>query len=237
MKRNSRSATTDGRLRSSRGVKEDNPRREGSRSGDLTLVAAARRGDEAAVDALVTRMVCIPRIIRTLDRLRDGALGFAGCDDAQQESRLRIWRDLASFDGTSKLETWMYRYCFNVYRELLRRKNSASGARLMASPSEPHEMPCSESDVPTMIQEAQQRRLLWQGVDDLPDREREVVALKHVDDFSFTQMAQVTGVSINTLKARYYKACRTLKVHVARASGKDKASPPSTTTPGGGVPR
>ena len=193
------------------------------------MVAVLDR-DSDAVDALMIRMVCIPRIITALDRVRDGALGPAGRSDAEQESRLRIWRDLESFNGSSKLETWMYRYCFNVYREFLRRKSSASGSLLEAGAVEPDKidpdrLAQARGGVPEGIERMHQRRLLWQAVDALPQDQKAVVAFKHLDDMSFAEIANATGVSINTLKARYYKARRTLRV---RLDGGNRPPRPSS---------
>lgn len=182
-------------------------------------------------------MVCIPRFIHAFDRVRGGPFGQAGREDAIQESLMRVWRDLAKFNGLSKLETWMHRYCSFIFQEMLRRRHSLGAVRLDPGGSDPDSLAPDGPDVPEQIAETQRRRQLWQIVDGLAPAEREVVTFKHLDGLTFAQMAALTEVSINTLKARYYRACRAMGAALGSESSGPSQPPSETPSPRPPAPR
>ena len=81
------------------------------------LLEAARGGDEGAFRSLVEsrRAELHAHCYRMLGSLHDA-------DDALQETLLRAWRGLTSFEGRSAVQTWLYRIATNVCLDAVARR-------------------------------------------------------------------------------------------------------------------
>jgi RNA polymerase sigma factor (sigma-70 family) len=81
------------------------------------LLAAARAGDSAAFERLVSRHrhELYTHSYRMLGSVQDA-------EDALQESLLDAWRGLASFEGRSSLRAWLYRVTTNACLRLIARR-------------------------------------------------------------------------------------------------------------------
>src|ERR687884_34585 len=81
------------------------------------LLVAARGGDEAAFERLVTgyRRELYAHCYRMLGSVQDA-------EDALQESLLGAWRGLGGFQGRSSLRAWLYRVATNACLRLASRR-------------------------------------------------------------------------------------------------------------------
>src|SRR3954451_23133228 len=83
----------------------------------MTLLAAARRGDEAAFGRLVEphRAELHAHCYRMLGSLHDA-------EDALQEALLGAWRGLPRFEGRSSLRSWLYKVATTAGLKLVERR-------------------------------------------------------------------------------------------------------------------
>lgn len=196
-------------------------RRNGARwRADRELVEHALDGDRAALDSLVERMVCIPRILDALDLQHGFALGEAALDEAAQVARTRVVRDLASFEGSSTLETWFHGYAYNAYREA-RRDRSRDAAWLVSFDQvdwdDAQEL---ETAPPADVRPEARDEVAWlyDALETMGTLNREIVELHLVDGLSFSALALRFTMTSVAVKARYY---RTLEEIRARARQRD----------------
>ena len=85
---------------------------------DDDLVAAAQRGDGAAMDQLLRRHY--DRVHAVCRRIAGGS---RDADDAAQEAMIRVVRNIDKFDGRSAFGTWVYRIATNTALDELRKRN------------------------------------------------------------------------------------------------------------------
>src|SRR5271154_5090628 len=90
---------------------------EGPVSDELTLVQAAKRGDDSAFEELVRRYDRnVFRIAQHITQNREDA------EDVVQEAFLKAYSNLAKFQEQSKFYTWLVRIAVNEALMKLRRK-------------------------------------------------------------------------------------------------------------------
>jgi len=182
-------------------------------------VEAARGGDEQAFRALVEPLA------RELHAYAYRMLGgFHDADDVLQESRLKAWRSLATYEPRASFRAWMYRIVTNTCLDLLKSR----GRRVMpqdigpsVAPGPPATAPRTDilwlepypdsllPAVPGPEQALRQRegiRLAFMRVvQELPPRQRAALLLHDVLDWSVAEVARMletTDTAINSALQR-----------------------------------
>lgn len=178
--------------------------------GELGLVAAARRGDHRAFEALVLKYQ--GRIFRLIQRLVSGS---DVVDDLAQEVFIRAYRSLGDFKGEASLYTWLYKIALNICRNHYRSRgrrpaytelDEADGsAGLEAAGGSP------EDEV--------FRREFWEqlqrGLAGLPAEQREAVVFCDLEGMSYEEMATLLGVPIGTVRSRIFRGRKALQQRLA----------------------
>lgn len=171
-------------------------------SSDAELVAAVLAGDVEAFSGLVRRHedTCVRFAVRMLGSRVDA-------DDALQSAFMRAFRGLRSCREPDRFGGWLYQIVINecrTYASRQRRRDlrftPATNAieRAVAPGSELEE----DTDVGGHIENA---------LGMLPAEQREAFLLKHVEELSYDEMAELTGISVSALKMRVKRACDELR--------------------------
>lgn len=145
---------------------------------------------------------------------------------------MRVWRDRASFNGTSRLETWVYPYAQFVYREAVRRQ--ARSDYLRDDETSPDETWASSREVGEILDDRDEWARVEAALDTLSPEDSSLIEQKLFLGSTFSQMEQETGTSANTLKARYYRALRSVGKAVTQVTP-GSASDPSSGSPAGSL--
>jgi len=169
---------------------------------DQELVRAVLAGDPRAIDALVERLGCIPRVLTLLNQRVGGALGPEDLGDLTQDTLALLWPRMANYTGEASLETWFYGFCFNGFMNAVRKK------RQMQSVDSLPEKPAA---LPTRISGLLEYEHVHRGLEQLGGREMRVIRLKYFDELTFEEIGARMGLSPNTVKTCYYRGMRRLE--------------------------
>ncbi len=120
--------------------------------------------------------------------------------DLAQEVFLRAFKALPAWKPAAAFSTWLYGIALNVAREFRRR----AGREV----SEGEDAP--ETAAPEGIGAAERMGVL-EAVARLPDRQREVVALRYFRGLSTEEAAGALGVPEGTVKSNLFKAMENLR--------------------------
>jgi RNA polymerase sigma-70 factor (ECF subfamily) len=169
-------------------------------AAEVTLLDAARRGDEAAFEQLVAphRAELHAHCYRMLASVQDA-------EDALQEALLGAWRGLPRFEGRSSLRSWLYTVATNASLRLAERR-----PRLVLpvdyDPADPHGEPLWVEPYPDAGLAYEQRESVElafvAALQHLPARQRAVLILSEVLGFSGAEVAE----ALETTPASVYSA-------------------------------
>ncbi|NIR42780.1 MAG: sigma-70 family RNA polymerase sigma factor [Gemmatimonadetes bacterium] len=179
---------------------------EADRAGEeRELVARAREGDRTAFGTLVTIY---------MRRAYYVALGLVGAhDDAldlSQDAFARAYRAHASLDPERPFYPWLYqivrRLCFNHLRDRRTRRRRMEEA----TPWLADEARATARDPAREAERAELRARLETAIDELSEREREVLVLREFQGLRYKEIAELLSIPIGTVMSRLYSARRNL---------------------------
>lgn len=166
-------------------------RRETGKLSDEELLSRFLAGNEDAFTELMQRHE--DRVFALAMRMTGNR---ADALDATQETFIQAFRKAARFRGDSAFGTWLWRIGINACNDVLRKRKRAPV---------PEEEPPEEQSVgdSTAIDESVVTRLeLRDALAELSDDYREAVVMHDLGGIPYEEIAQLTGVSIGTVKSR-----------------------------------
>jgi RNA polymerase sigma-70 factor (ECF subfamily) len=136
----------------------------------------------------------------------------ADAEEVVQEAALKAYKALSSFRGEAKFSTWLVKITLNEARMRLRRSRADSEVSLetFVDDGESDYTPAVLTDWREIPSEALDRKelrvLLQRGLDELPEKYREVLILRDVRELNIEETAQLLGISIGMVKTRLFRA-------------------------------
>lgn len=175
---------------------------------DPELVAAARRGDLAAFNALVLEFQdAVYSLTYRLIGERDAAA------DAAQEAFVAAWRRLDSYrDGSFR--AWLLKIAANqCYDEFRRRKRrpALSFEETVGDDGSLLPIPSGDETPEEAAQRAETARAIQRCLMALPADQRAVVVLSDVEGFDYQSVADQVGAALGTVKSRLSRARAALR--------------------------
>ena len=159
----------------------------------LTSIRAARSGDSHAFERI---MVATERRIASLAW---HILGDAEeVKEALQETFLRTWRHLQSYDEHRDFFGWLYRIAVNVCRDLDSRRR-----RWRFLPIE-HAAEAQAAEVDFVKKDDVAR--LMRAIDTLPQKERFAIILRDIEELPTEEVASILGSSPSTVRVQISNA-------------------------------
>jgi RNA polymerase sigma-70 factor (ECF subfamily) len=192
---------------------------------DLQCVERALKGDSSAFRELVERYE------RRAFAIALSVIGNP--DDAKdiaQEAFLKVFQKLESFKGESSFYTWLYRIVFNLAIDLSRKRyrtreigfaedSQESGLTVESVSESEHSGKIatpSEASARSEISQSIKRAL-----EALSPEHRAVITLRELDGLSYTEIADVVGVSKGTIMSRLHHARKRLQRALSEFQSED----------------
>jgi RNA polymerase sigma-70 factor, ECF subfamily len=175
------------------------------------LMGRVKAGDRAAFDALVASVR--DRAFRTAQGLvgaREDALDLA------QEALLKVYRSRKSYRDGDPFLPWFHRIlrntCFSFLRKHKKVKKHSLDAPLDAAGERFHEL-VDERAAPIgrALELEDQARTFRAVFERLSDADREILTLRHFEELSYRQIAEILEVPEGTVMSRLFHARRRLR--------------------------
>jgi RNA polymerase sigma-70 factor (ECF subfamily) len=178
---------------------------------DGELVQSALAGRETSFEELVRRYQRpIAAYVYRMVGDYDSAL------DLTQEVFIKVYNSLTRYRSEFKFSTWIYRIAHNAAIDHLRRHSVREQSFVTGIDGERREITI-ESRRLTPEQESEkkeQRSEIESVVQMLPAAYRELIVLRHSQDLSYDEIAEVTGLPLGTVKNRLFRAREAMRDHL-----------------------
>lgn len=159
-----------------------------------------------------------PKILRYLTRL----IGEHEAEDITQEVFIKVNQALKTFRGDSQLSTWIYRIATNTALDRLRSpsfKQMAQERLLKASIgdgaiADDDKDLWTDKNMPSVDQQLIRKEMnecIKNFIENLPSDYRAVIIMGEIEGLKNSEIAEVLGISLDTVKIRLHRARTKLK--------------------------
>ncbi len=169
---------------------------------DTALVAASKSGDQDAFAILVQRHQrrVFNLVFRTLQHYEEA-------NEVTQDAFFSAWQGLPSFRGDARFSTWLYRIAYNcALKQLEQRKRD--NALQAAIQSEPLDI---DDQIDAELEAHDRQAIVREHLLTLPAKYRVVLILRHLQEMSYEEMAEILTMPIGTIKTHLFRARNLLK--------------------------
>ena len=185
----------------------NSPRQNASDSSleDDALVKKAKGGDEVAYKKLVDKYrralyFHILKMIKDKEQV----------NDLVQETFVKAFDNLSTYSTNYAFSTWLYRIATNHTIDYLRKKKLQT-----LSIDEPvqtrdgemrMQLPDESAGTDRHIIRTQRQKIVQEAISDLPEKYRKVIQLRHMEEKSYQEIADVLDLPLGTVKAHIFRA-------------------------------
>jgi RNA polymerase sigma-70 factor (ECF subfamily) len=176
---------------------------------DAVLVAAAKLGDHPAFSELWTRHS--NRVFKTAYRItgkREDA------EDAMQDTWMKAYLHLNTFDGRAQFVTWLTRIAINSSLMILRRKRSHPETSMEITDADTWQhwdIADQAKNVEELYARHERGERLRRAICTLKPSLRSVLEIHQSNDSSLRELAEFAGISVAATKSRLSRAKKTLR--------------------------
>ena len=170
---------------------------------DVELIAKAISGREDGFEELVRRYQrpITNYVFRMLNDY-DASL------DVTQEVFIKVYNSLERYSSEYKFSTWLYRIAHNAAIDYIRRRSPNQQSIETETKDGSFQL---QIESPQPNPEQERERSEWRAeietvVKCLPSVYRELILLRHAQDLSYDEIAEITNLPLGTVKNRLFRA-------------------------------
>lgn len=175
------------------------------RGTEQALLDRCRKGEAAAFDPIVREYEA--PLLRLLNQISGDA---EVAKDLAQETFLRAWRRLATYDPTRSFRAWLFAVARNLYRDLYRRRQTVP-APVAFAVERTAQLPDPRLSPEGALMEKERGERVWRALDSLSPRDRQILVLKEIEDLRYADIVQILKIPEGTVASRIYHARRALR--------------------------
>lgn len=168
---------------------------------DTSLVREALEGNQLSFQLLVERYQT-----RLFSLTRHYTRNPVEIEDIVQETFLKAYSRLASFQHQSSFFTWLYRIAINTILDFLKRRGR-SPVQAVEDPESAGETPERALVRPdSRLEREEIAEVTHKVLEQLPEIFRTALVLREFEDRAYQEIADTLGISIGTVESRLFRA-------------------------------
>ncbi len=161
-------------------------------ASDEALLVLFANGDPTAAAELTRRLG--PRVLGVAMRVLGNP---AEAEDVTQDAMIRLWKIAPDWRrGEAQVSTWLYRVTMNLCIDV-KRKARGGHVDLDAIP----EPPDPAAGAAEGLQDNARRDALQEALMTLPERQRQAVVLRHIEELNNPEIAGIMEISVEAVES------------------------------------
>ncbi|MBD5345775.1 MAG: RNA polymerase sigma factor [Bacteroides sp.] len=171
-----------------------------SRLQEISLIARCVAADDRRAFGQLVNAYSDP-LRRFMLSLTKG--DYALADDLAQETFIKAYLSIRSFEGVARFRTWLFRIAYNEFISHTRKAvplQSLDNLTDLSDESDPSELPDTDNTITT----------LEEAIQSLPPQHRATIQLYYYEKFSIARISTVTGIPEGTVKSYLSRARKRL---------------------------
>jgi RNA polymerase sigma-70 factor (ECF subfamily) len=179
-----------------------------------TLVAEILSGNRGAFQTFVERYQRL--VSHVVFRM---VTNRADREDLCQDVFVKVYQNLGGFHFGSKLSTWVARIAYNTCLSYLQKKRVPLLEDMKPVDEVRDALETAVDDAPMVDETAAERDLfdrVQAEMNHLPPQYRAILTLYHLDEMSYEEIVDVTGLPMGTVKSYLYRARQLLRERLKR---------------------
>ena len=181
---------------------------------DYDLVLACINGDKAAFNELLQRYKNLVYSV-ALRMVNDKE----EANDLAQEIFIKIYRNLEKYHPEYRFSTWTIKIATNHVIDFRRKRRQDT----VSIDEVGDTLAVGHADSPEAAYIAkEQRQMLHDMIDDLPDMYKVPIVLYHQQGLSYTEISEITGESLSKVKNRIFRGRKMLKESLMESKQKEE---------------
>jgi len=172
---------------------------------DSILINQAKSGDDQAYDKLLNKYRnsvynLVYRMVRDIQE----------AEDLTQEAFIKAFNSLAQFNEEYAFSTWLYKIATNNCIDFFRKRKLQTlslDKPIQYKDSEiHHEIPDPELNPEKNILASERSSIIREAIETLPEKYYTAIILRHTEEKSYEEIAEILHLPIGTVKARIFRA-------------------------------
>lgn len=184
---------------------------------DFTYLRAMMPFDEEKVVEMlrrdeVSRSRAFEMIVRQYSeplywQIRHMVYSHDDANDLLQNTFIKAWLNIDSFQGISKISTWLYRIAINETLTFLNKQKAMQTVTI----DDPEINLSEQLEGDPYFDGNETETQLQEAIATLPDKQRMVFNLKYFDEMKYEDMSELLNTSVGALKASYHIAVKKIE--------------------------
>lgn len=140
-------------------------------------------------------------------QIRKMVLTHDDANDVLQNTFIKVWTNLGSFRGESKLATWLYKIAINESITFINKQRQQSNIAI----DDDDTFLLSKLEADSYFDGDEAQLKLQKAILTLPEKQRIVFNMKYFDDMKYEDMSAILNTSVGALKASYHYAVKKIE--------------------------
>jgi RNA polymerase sigma-70 factor (ECF subfamily) len=149
---------------------------------------------------------------------------YDDASESTQEAFLAAWQELPGFRSEARFPTWLYRITYHCCLRQLERHKREQALQMTVQAEQGREKVNIEKQAEGSIERHDLQTMVREQLGQLPTKYRIVLILRHLQDMTYEEMAEILTLPVGAVKIHLFQAGQFLKERLLTLHLVDPAS-------------